>query len=480
MAAIATLVPFETGEAVANRLMGSWGGQWFDFARDWSDADVRHSVIEHHDGPGARYQSDRWTHARIANSAGLVFVVLANGRDAPIRYDGHRLSPAQVAVGPEYLEAVGDPSLVPPFDARRLRHVVQFKNRLWWSETSGTTLWYGRLDAPGGDLFPFNVGIAGEDAGDVAALGKISHDGGDGPDDYLVILFESGWAVIYQGSDPDDLDAFGIVGRFFVGQPLGDRPLLSYGGDVLAITKLGVIPVSKRISGSGIDESDYVTDAIRGYWVQSVRRLADADGWEGILNPDGSSIIINVPDLRDDDGLGVGVQLVLDVTQKAWCVYRGQAARTWGSYEGGLYYAHSLDPTVHQAELDDWYGDDDVPIQMLWRAAYSYMPNPAQFGVSEGGEGLVKRIHGVVPQMEADGGTVRAQVGVTFDFQRQDPRQWSNLTVPEGPASRRRIPLSGAGQAAALVVRSHPEARDFRAGLRIYNMLVEFGIGQSV
>ena len=374
-----------------------------------------------------------------------------------MRFDGHTLGSARCAIAPDYLKLLGDERLAPPFDARRLRGPLTFKNRVWWIEDGAPILWYGNLYSPGGSLYPFDVGAAGGDAGEIAALGKLSHDGGDGPNDYLVCLFRSGRALIYRGNNPNRKESFGLVTRIFVGEPIGDRCLFPYGGDLLATTKLGIIAISRRMSGAGLSESDFITDAVRGLWEDAVRRYGRDPGWEGLVYPDGSSILVNIPDPREDPEYGAGVQLVLDTTQKGWCVYQGMDAGAWAAYEGDVYFAHRNEPHVARAEVEGASTDSGRPIRMRWDTAYSHMPNPGQWGVSEGGEGVVKRLHGLLPQIEALGGTVELEVGAQFDFDDDISRvRFNALTIHDVRRGRARTAITGAGQAVSLIVRSKP------------------------
>ena len=194
MAAIETLAVFPGGGGAGDRLIGAWAGRFFDLSRQYEEGDVRRTRIPPPDGFPTLFTSSRWHFDTITNSAGTVFLVLANGSDPPVRYstqvDNAGLHSAQVSLHSSYQRETEDPQFG-DFDAGRMAGCLHFKNRLWWWERGRRRLWFGEIQSPGGQLTPFPIAAAARDLGEVVSLGSISRDGGDGPDDYLVILFLS-------------------------------------------------------------------------------------------------------------------------------------------------------------------------------------------------------------------------------------------------------------------------------------------------
>ena len=226
MSAVATLTPYVGGARLSNRLLATWAGRWFDCAKDWRGTGrTPHTRIIHPDGATALFSADTWDTTTIANSAGTVFLVAANGADPPVRFDGHRLNSARCSLAFDQPAAIA-----PPFQADRLRFCTTFNNRIWWAERAGRQLWYGDLHSPGGGLYPFFVGAPAEDDSDIAALATLTRDGDGGPQEYLVILFRSGTGLAYEGTNPNDINGFRLRDRFFVGEPLGRNPLVSTEG----------------------------------------------------------------------------------------------------------------------------------------------------------------------------------------------------------------------------------------------------------
>ena len=404
MSAIQTLVPYVAGPRIANRLLGAWAGRWFDLSVSWEDVATRPTRVPHPSGPTSLFRSDRWDHDTISNSIGDVFAVMANGVDSPVRFNGHSLDSALCRVSPAYRNLLGDESLVPDFDASRLRFVTTFKNRIWFSDRDTPFLWYGELHSPGGDLYPFPVGAAAGERGRIAGIGKISRGEGDRPDDYFVVLFESGTALIWSGSDPNT--DFQLSARVFVGEPIGDRPMFNVGGDLLCITKTGLTSIIEALAASGVARKGPLTDVVRDLWAGYATRLSGTPGWQGTVTPDGAMLIVNIPE-SEDVGYGQGRQLVMNRVTGAWCEFHGKPIATMEQYEGSFYWAHLSEPVLNR-DGGDLDGED--PILVKLQQAFTDFPN--QYGSTQG---WGKTLQGVQANVEP-GAEHRIEFFVIGDF----------------------------------------------------------------
>ena len=75
-----------------------------------------------------------------------------------------------------------------------------------------------------------------------------SLDGGDGIDDYLVVVGSSGDVSVWQGTDPKS--DFGTVGSWQIGDiPYGRRIGVEYGGDLFLLSIYGLISLSSLLNG---------------------------------------------------------------------------------------------------------------------------------------------------------------------------------------------------------------------------------------
>ena len=202
--------------------------------------------------------------------------ILVNGTDAPLRIDSS---------GSWVPHGYAGTGLV----IEDLTQCAVFKNRLFFLEKDSPNLWYGDLNAITGTLSKINLGLVNEMGGNCLAVGSLTLDTGIGVDDLLAIFMSRGHVLIYAGTDPSSANAWQISGIYHLGKVIGDRPLVKLGGDLIAITSDGYIPLLQFI-GAGREQRQLaisdniaptVTDAVR---IQGgFRRLAADPAQRGQL-----------------------------------------------------------------------------------------------------------------------------------------------------------------------------------------------------
>ena len=87
-------------------------------------------------------------------------------------------------------------------------------------------------------------------------------DSGIGVDDLFCVFLSSGAVLVYQGTDISDANSWGIVGTFNLGRVVGDRPLIKFAGDLIAITVDGYIPLTQFLAKGRDSDSLARSDAI--------------------------------------------------------------------------------------------------------------------------------------------------------------------------------------------------------------------------
>ena len=452
------------------RFLAAWAGRLFDISASLPDSRAK-TVL------GTGWSSDDWVAASMTNPYDTNFLVMANGQDAPIRISGAQNLPesAGVRLHEDFSDPLSSGYIAPTeFRADTLAGVLAFKNRLWWWERSSARLWYGGLHAPGGRLSPFYISGVVDEGGSVRQLARLSRDGGDGPDDFLVVLLDTGRAIVYQGTDPDTAGQFAIVGRFDVGLPMGRLPMVQFGADLLCLTRTGLIPISEVIAGRGLGGITRVSNLISGQWERLVQAHG-AKGWSACLHPDGSKLVVQTPWPAEapDDGLPAGRQLVLHLDSGAWSEWRGLDAGVWAAFDGGLFFALRERPIVCRADSDAFL-DDGRAIPAAYVGAFSYMPNPAAVGVSRGAENFGKRVHGVLPQILSRQDASAIGVGAGTDFE-PGPQNWETAPLQQivwgsGISPRRRRSVAAQGRAISPRLR----ARD-AGGMEVLNLSFHYG-----
>jgi len=222
-------------------------------------------------------------------------------------------------------------------DPAKIVSVLAWKNRLWLIEKDSARAWYLGINSLYGTAYPFNFGARFVYGGDLRCLASYTGDGGSGMDDRLVAVSGAGDVVIYAGTDPAQASTFELVGVWFVGSvPVGRRLTTTSGGDVLVMSSLGIMPVSKLVIGNIVlDRSQYQTFKISNLFNQLQAATSTLRGWAMRVHPQDSCLMVLVPVASGQPT----TQLVMSLTTRGWSRYRdmpmGICAEPWN---GTLYF----------------------------------------------------------------------------------------------------------------------------------------------
>lgn len=216
---------------------------------------------------------------------------------------------------------------------QNLNHINVFKRRLWFVEKDTMSAWYLPVDSIGGAATAFPVGQYFKKGGYLVATTTWTVDGGEGKDDFLVFITSEGEVAIFQGTDPNDANLFGIVGVFFVGEPIGSRCFVKFGGDVLLICKQGIYPLTKALQSTEVDKSIALSDKIAPSFKASVVSSSANEGWQVIPFPRESAIVVNIPVTEGTQYF----QYVMNSITYSWCRFTGWEANCWEIFNGKLY-----------------------------------------------------------------------------------------------------------------------------------------------
>ena len=293
-----------------------------------------------------------------------------------------------------------------------LLHVMPFKARVFFLEKDSANLWYGGIGAVQGVLQKFDLSQVYAPGGNCVAMGTMTMDAGDGIDDMAVFLMEDGGVLVYQGIDIGTDGLWYLRGIYHIGAVVGDRPLVRWGADLIAITTDGYVQLGPFITGGrGRDQSAPLSDAIQGAVSDAVRLYGAQFGWQAILHAPANWLLFNV-------GAGSStVQHVLNTQTGAWCRFTGIEAYCWGKHDDRLYFGG----TAGKVYLADNGGADmNLPIEGDVQSAYRY------FGGSEDNWFRQMRAH-----VESTG-DVTFQLGAAVDFEPEAPLEVTSSVVVGG------------------------------------------------
>lgn len=288
-----------------------------------------------------------WSFTNMANAAGS-WLCLCNGTDAYKTYDGAAwATPAITGVA-----------------GTDLNYITLHQKRLWFIEKNSMSLWYLGTDAISGAATEFPVGSLFKKGGYLVACGSWTVDSGSGSNDLFVIVTSNGEIAVYQGTDPASSATWALVGIYTQPQPLGRRPFVDYGGDLLYLSKVGLIPMSKVIQSTIVDRSETVSFKIDGAFIDAAEDYADnTTDWHMVVHNTQNMLVVNVP--VSSNPL-TAYQFVMNTITKAWCRFTGWNATSWVIFDGQLYFAGGR--TVSLA----WTDTSDAGNPIIAQAAQAY------------------------------------------------------------------------------------------------------------
>lgn len=308
----------------------------------------------------------------------------------------------------------------PGLNPTKLNGALSHKNRIFFYEEGTPNIWYGGLFSVKGLLTKFPLAGVARSAGKVVAIGDMTMDGGDGPDDRIFFFMESGAVLGYAGSDIADASTWSLTGSYELPKLVGDDPLVKMQGDLLAITAEGIVSLSsmQRTGREGALGSALTTNIYNRF-----RDLAIAfgtePGWGSFVS--GGKLVISIP-------VPGGTQLVMNNVTGAWCEFKGMDAYSWvadgedvwfGADDGHVYKAFD----ERAGNSDEANTENPAYIEGLVQTAYSTFRNPWSKHFK------MARVH-----LEATG-DIDYDTGLLLDYDTEPP-QPAHRTVSIGGGSR--------------------------------------------
>ncbi|HEY6019678.1 MAG TPA: hypothetical protein VIY48_07185, partial [Candidatus Paceibacterota bacterium] len=216
----------------------------------------------------------RWNHVNFGNTGGRHFYA-CNGVDKPRYYDGT----TWVAV-----DGASTPAIT-GVTTTSLKNPAIWKRRLWFIESGTLAAWYLSVDAIAGAATKFDFGPVFQRGGTLVSIGTWTLDAGYGVDDHMVLITTEGEVAVYHGTDPTSVTTFALAGVYYMGSPIGSRCLHKMGGDLLVISRDGLMPLSKALMSSRVNTKAALTDKIQSAISDAVTSYGASFGWDFLLYP---------------------------------------------------------------------------------------------------------------------------------------------------------------------------------------------------
>lgn len=320
-------------------------------------------------------------------NAGNNYLVACNGTDPAVLYDGT-----------SWINFVSDatpsaPGEIDGVDPATLIFPLSYKHRIWFLQKNTMTAWYLPLDAVAGVATPFYLGGVFTKGGYLVALARWSSDTGEGLDDRLVFISSTGEIASYQGQDPGDAANWGLDSIFYVAPPVSARSVTDYGGDILYLTRRGLVPLSSLISGSSTEVlySGALTRKISRTLLKLTFDPAPPFPGEVTTHNDSAWVIINLYDSAlsnsapYDQVLSQGnnqpIQLVMNFLTGAWGKFN-YPIRTMRSIDRQFFMGTDdgrvlvMTPDVYLDDVKiDGSGGDAINLYAMGAYTYLGLPN---------------------------------------------------------------------------------------------------------
>ena len=341
--------------------------------------------------------NDRYQSVNFSNTAGN-FIVAVNGADPAVNFDGTTWATSPAITG------VSSGTLI---------DIWAHKKRLYFVQKDSLKVWYLSIAAIGGAAQQFDLGPIFTEGGTILCTGTWTFDGGNGVDDYWVVITDQGEVAIYQGDDPASASTWALVGTYRIGFPLSRRSILKTGGDLAVITSDGIVPLSAALRTDRTASGRIALSArIQNEFVKAVSAYKSNFGWDGLSYPKGNLAIFNIPVV----GSVLSYQYVVNVLTGAWGRWLGQNAFCWEIFNDRLYFGAASGIVF---EADKGSTDNGTAITADLKCAFNYFKR----------HGQRKKFTMIRPIIRTDS-TVMPAIEMNVDYEERVPTATPTVTLP--------------------------------------------------
>mgnify|MGYP000983838757 FL=1 len=257
-------------------------------------------------------------------TTGGSFLVCVNGTDDLVYYNG--TSWASVA---NFVIGAGPSTLL----TKDIVNIHSFKRGLYFLKKDSLSFFYLPIDQILGTVSEYPLGAIFDKGGYLIAQGTWTVDGGKGVDDLTVFVSSEGQLAVYQGTDPGSSSTWALVGVFDIARPIGKRCFCKFGGDLLYMSYLGCVGISKFLQSTKIDMKPSITDTIGQAFTEAASNYGNLYGWEFAVSPNENILLVNIP-LNEYSN---SVQYVMNTNTGAWTKFTGWDVYSWTLFGNTLY-----------------------------------------------------------------------------------------------------------------------------------------------
>lgn len=296
-----------------------------------------------------------------------------------------------------------------------VRFVVQHKLRVWLFTEDSAVGYYLPVGAYTGSATSFNFAAQFPNGGYIVGGWSWTLDGGEGADDYFVVLSSSGDVVVYRGNDPSSASTWDVVGRWNIGPlPQGRNLAHMIGGELHLLSKYGIIALNDLLRGTSLEKVTGQTSIARNV-VKPIREdmtSRNGYGWSFVPALSEGFVLITRPILSDSD---TNLQYAFNIGNPGWGFFRGIPMQCGADYDGTFYFGDNSGNVYYfTGSLDDVLrdGTGGSEVEFSFLTAYNDLGSPA----------INKIGHFIRPTFRVDSGATPAyNFKFRYDYDLSEP-----------------------------------------------------------
>lgn len=310
-------------------------------------------------------------------------------------------------------------------DPTKFAFVVVWKHYVFFVEKDSTRVWYLATNSIYGTATSFDFGAQMRSGGALAGLYTWSYNAGNGMDSMLVAISGAGDVVIYQGTDPNSSNTFGLVGSWFLGGvPAGRRIATDFGGDILVMSLRGIVPLSKLVRGESIEDvSLYATQKVANLFNRLVSQYGGTKGWALHVHPTDNALLALV---SQGDAVATS-QLAMSFATRGWSIYRDLPMYSAGVWSGQLYFGTPDGRVLLNTGYVDGVtlADPNSFSPVAWSLLSAFRNE----------DGRAKRVQMLRPSVMSEGAVPAVQATAKYGFDISEPPPPAGSVVSDGSAT---------------------------------------------
>ncbi len=297
-------------------------------------------------------------------------------------------------------------------DLSKVRYVAIHKLRIWYLLEDDPNAYYLPIEAIQGAATKFNLGAKFKHGAASAGIFNLTHDAGDGVDDFFIAVSRSGDILVFQGTDPSSASTWELKGRYYIGEiPRGRKFGVEVLGDVFLLSSFGLTSVKQLLGGreSFQVHRDHPVDKVVNLIRTRMEEELNSVGWEVMVNPSIGSVIIQTPERRlhtDRD-----LHYVYNLNTKAWGFWRGVKSKSMAMLRGKMYFGGHSHVLWRMEGYDDYRVDNDDGTVSSEAIEFSILSSYSDAGHP----GVFKR-GGIVRPFFISDGAVEYDSAILYDY----------------------------------------------------------------